>query len=72
MPQTGNEPPAKIDPPLAEPLSHGRVVIQDRTERFDSGVCISSSGKRGQSQKNVTFEIEFLDPGVEVFSFTFG
>jgi len=29
-----NEPPAKIviDPPLAEPLSHGRVVIQYRTE----------------------------------------
>ena len=22
--------------------------------------------------KDVTFEIEFLDPGVEVFSFTFG
>jgi uncharacterized protein DUF6130 len=29
-----NEPPAKIiiDPPLAEPLSHGRVMIQYRTE----------------------------------------
>ena len=29
-----NEPPAKIiiDPPLAELLSHGRVVIQYRTE----------------------------------------
>jgi hypothetical protein len=31
-----NEPPAKIiiDPPLAEPLSHGRVVIQYRTENL--------------------------------------
>ena len=31
-----NEPPAKIiiDPPLAEPLSRGRVVIQYRTENL--------------------------------------
>jgi len=31
-----NEPPAKIviDPPLAEPLSHGRVVIQYRAENL--------------------------------------
>jgi hypothetical protein len=31
-----NEPPAKIiiDPPLAEPLSQGRVVIQYRTENL--------------------------------------
>jgi len=31
-----NEPPAKIivDPPLAGPLSHGRVVIQYRTENL--------------------------------------
>lgn len=31
-----NEPPAKIiiDPPLAQPLSHGRVVIQYRTENL--------------------------------------
>ena len=31
-----NEPPARIiiDPPLAEPLSHGRVVIQYRTENL--------------------------------------
>src|SRR4051794_10256542 len=31
-----NEPPAKIvvDPPLAEPLSHGRIVIQYRTENL--------------------------------------
>ena len=31
-----NEPPAKIvvDPPLAEPLSHGRIVIQSRTENL--------------------------------------
>jgi hypothetical protein len=31
-----NEPPAKIiiDPPLAESLSHGRVVIQYRTENL--------------------------------------
>ena len=31
-----NEPPAKIviDPPLAEPLSHGLVVIQYRTENL--------------------------------------
>jgi Family of unknown function (DUF6130) len=31
-----NEPPAKIiiDPPLAEPLSHGRVVIQYCTENL--------------------------------------
>jgi hypothetical protein len=31
-----NEPSAKIviDPPLAEPLSHGRVVIQYRTENL--------------------------------------
>jgi len=31
-----NEPPAKviIDPPLADPLSHGRVVIQYRTENL--------------------------------------
>src|SRR5450432_4619903 len=31
-----NEPPPKIviDPPLAEPLSHGRVVIQYRTENL--------------------------------------
>jgi hypothetical protein len=31
-----DEPPAKIiiDPPLAEPLSHGRVVIQYRTEHL--------------------------------------
>jgi hypothetical protein len=31
-----NEPPAKIiiDPPLAEPLSHGWVVIQYRTENL--------------------------------------
>jgi hypothetical protein len=31
-----NEPPAKIiiDPPVAEPLSHGRVVIQYRTENL--------------------------------------
>jgi hypothetical protein len=31
-----NEPPAKIviDPPLAEPLSHGRVVIQYRSENL--------------------------------------
>ena len=31
-----NEPPAKIiiDPPLAEPLSRGRVVIQYRTEHL--------------------------------------
>jgi hypothetical protein len=31
-----NEPPAKIviDPPLAEPLSHGQVVIQYRTENL--------------------------------------
>jgi hypothetical protein len=31
-----NEPPAKIsvDPPLAEPLSHGQVVIQYRTEHL--------------------------------------
>ena len=31
-----HEPPAKIiiDPPLAEPLSHGRVVIQYRTENL--------------------------------------
>jgi hypothetical protein len=31
-----NEPPAKIiiDPPLAEPLSHGRVMIQYRTENL--------------------------------------
>jgi len=31
-----NKPPAKIviDPPLAEPLSHGRVVIQYRTENL--------------------------------------
>jgi hypothetical protein len=31
-----NEPPAKIviDPPLAEPLSHGRVVVQYRTENL--------------------------------------
>ena len=31
-----NEPPAKIvaDPPLPEPLSHGRVVIQYRTENL--------------------------------------
>ncbi len=35
MPLT-NEPPAKIiiDPPLAEPLSYGRVVIQYRTENL--------------------------------------
>ena len=32
-----NEPPAKIviDPPLAEPLSRGRVVIQYRTENIE-------------------------------------
>jgi hypothetical protein len=31
-----NEPPAKIiiDPPLAEPLSFGRAVIQYRTENL--------------------------------------
>src|SRR5215472_10412472 len=31
-----NEPPAQIivDPPLAEPLSHGQVVIQYRTEHL--------------------------------------
>ena len=31
-----DQPPAKIivDPPLAEPLSHGRVVIQYRTENL--------------------------------------
>ena len=31
-----NEPPAKIviDPPLADPLSHGRIVIQYRTENL--------------------------------------
>lgn len=31
-----NEPPAKIviDPPLVQPLSHGRVVIQYRTEHL--------------------------------------
>lgn len=31
-----NEPPAKIiiDPPLSEPLSHGRVVVQYRTENL--------------------------------------
>jgi uncharacterized protein DUF6130 len=31
-----NEPPAKIvvDPPLAEPLSHGRIVVQYRTENL--------------------------------------
>ncbi len=31
-----NEPPAKliVDPPLAEPLSHGRVVIQYRAENL--------------------------------------
>ena len=31
-----NEPPAKIviDPPLVEPLSHGRVVIQYRAENL--------------------------------------
>jgi Family of unknown function (DUF6130) len=33
-----NEPPARIivDPPLAEPLSFGRVVIQYRTEKLHS------------------------------------
>jgi hypothetical protein len=33
-----NGPPAKIiiDPPLAGPLSHGRVIIQDRTENLHS------------------------------------
>lgn len=31
-----NEPPAKliVDPPLAEPLAHGRVVVQYRTENL--------------------------------------
>ena len=34
--QLQSEPPAKIiiDPPLAEPLSHGRVVIQYRAENL--------------------------------------
>ena len=39
--------------------------------KFESPGCISSSGRRDESQDR-TFEIEFLDPGVEVFSFTFG
>jgi hypothetical protein len=36
METIGNEPPAKIvvDPPLADQLSHGRVVIQYRTENL--------------------------------------
>lgn len=35
-PLTGPQPPARIvvDPPLAAPLSHGRVVIQYRTENL--------------------------------------
>jgi Family of unknown function (DUF6130) len=36
VPLAGEEPPAKIiaDPPVAEPLAHGRVVIQYRTENL--------------------------------------
>jgi hypothetical protein len=36
VPLAGEEPPAKIiiDPPVAEPLSFGRVVIQYRTENL--------------------------------------
>jgi hypothetical protein len=28
--------------------------------------------RQGKSAKDRTFEIEFLDPGVEAFAFTFG
>lgn len=36
VPLTSPEPPARIviDPPMAEPLSHGRVVIQYRAENL--------------------------------------
>ena len=40
-------------------------------ERFVSRACISSSVRRGRIEER-TFEIEFLDPGVQAFSFTFG
>ena len=41
-----------------------------RNGRRSSG-CINSSGNRARSQDR-EFEIEFLDPGVEAFAFTFG
>jgi hypothetical protein len=39
--------------------------------RFERIVCISSSGKNNQVEGR-TLEIEFLDPGVQAFSFKFG
>jgi hypothetical protein len=49
---------------------HGSDSSADGLARFARRGCISSSARR--AIKDVTFEIAFLEPGVEASSFTFG
>ena len=54
--------PATIMDPIPAPMGTGEI----RQPRMYHLV------RQEGPTKDVTFEIEFLDPGVEVFSFTFG
>jgi thiol-disulfide isomerase/thioredoxin len=62
-----------------------KVTLDDGAPGDDHGADASADGlgevreprmyqliRQKRSVKDVTFEVEFLDPGVEVFSFTFG
>jgi hypothetical protein len=50
---------------------HGSDSVADGTGEIQQPRMYQLVRQKG-AIKDVTFEIEFLDPGVEVFSFTFG
>ena len=74
-----------LGPAKRRTLVHFRVKLNGAAPGDDHGADSSTDGtgevreprmdqliRQEGSVKDVVFEIEFLDPGVEAFSFTFG
>ena len=51
---------------------HGSDSNADGSGEVRTATDVSARPAERADRKTVTFEIEFLDPGVEAFSFTFG